>query len=463
VAVDLAEGSIFSIAGAGLVMPFTVCGWVRPDVAADTGAPPYRSVWYLGNASYGNYIALFLNDDPALVADDAAAPSEKLIGPTVTIGDWYFFAIVAEAGASQFELFWRSEGETSLATTSATWSGTLAVNTLRWGGAPGEATASCFDGAVAYGRMFTSALTQAQLLDESASATAIQTEWADWPFTDTATSTTDASGNGRTLTLTGSQSNTTGPDISLDAPVGAIGETDALAPAPRTSSKTVGLTSEADALSAASHAHAISSGVVAESDSLAAAGHAASHDVAVLTETDTLAAATRTSTHTVGALAESDALAAVLHSTATELGVLGEADALAVANRSTSHAAALITETDALLAAGTVEEVGALAEADAFSVAEHSSARGAGLLAETDTLFPVGRTSTRATGVLAEVDALAAAQRGALISVGALAELDVLASVVEEVAGTPRFTTRARPLVSVGTTAKATIHMEVRP
>lgn len=86
------------------------------------------------------------------------------------------------------------------------------------GRSPGDASES-YNGRLAYVRVWTGALSQAQVEAEWASTTPVVTSgiWADWPLTD-ATDLTDHSGNGRNLTA-GTTAVTTEADPPLAANV----------------------------------------------------------------------------------------------------------------------------------------------------------------------------------------------------------------------------------------------------
>lgn len=324
-AVDLTPDAYWSRATTGLTLPVSFCGWVR----FDTTPAVYRVALYHGTGSYTNCLAWVRLANGTLRAEHAG-----YTGPATAVlsnSTWYFFASTINTGTNNFRVYWRAEGQTSLLSAQGTWSGTFAQDTLRWGIAPGTGSGNGHDGQLAYCRAFTGVLAEADLLAESASPTAIATEWADWPFADAATSTTDASGNSRTLTFTaasGSQADATGPNISLGASIGALAETDALAPVARTTARTVGALTEADSPTAPSRAVSVTVGALPETDALAPAARSTTVQVQPLTETDALAGVAASRSLLVGVLTETDTLSPPLRSVSKLVGTWLEADVL---------------------------------------------------------------------------------------------------------------------------------------
>lgn len=221
-AVDLTPRFTFYRQSTGLSLPVSVCCWHR----FDSTPAAYRALHVQANNSYGNHVGLFRNASGQVVLSDATG--DKILSSALSNSTWYFVGAVFQTGASNLRLYWRAEGATSLSSGTGTLGAiTYSNQQMVWAGGPaaapnqglGEAAANCHDGAIAYGRVFSGALTSSDFLAESASATAIAAEYGDWAFATTANSTTDSSGNGNTLTSvgTGSQANDTNPNISLSS------------------------------------------------------------------------------------------------------------------------------------------------------------------------------------------------------------------------------------------------------
>src|SRR5690606_20762906 len=170
--------------------------WINVEVDADAGSTSRITVW--ANPTAGG-------DAP------------RITGPLVDYDEWYFVALV-KAG-NNYTLYWRHEDDDTLSSTSATWTSTIGTTKIRFGAEHQIDVDTAPDGALAHGRIFTSALSASDVLAESNSPTAVAAAWADWPIASTTNHTTDASGNNRTLIATASTggfANTTGPTFDVE-------------------------------------------------------------------------------------------------------------------------------------------------------------------------------------------------------------------------------------------------------
>lgn len=413
-AIDVAPRFTFYRQNTGLALPFTVCFWAR----FDSTPVAYRTLFVHAGNSYGSFVGIFRNS-AGQISIGGGTGSDKALSSALSNGTWYFIGVVAATGTNNFLLYWRAAGTPTLSSVAGTRDGSFLNEQLVWCGGPNSATpglgedaAHCHDGAIAYGRVFSGALTQAQLLSESASTVALQTEYADWAFASTANSTTDSSGSGNTLTTagTGSQANDTNPNISIG--VATLTETDALVASQRSGSKAATAIAETDTLAGATRAHAAAATAITEIDNLAAATRTHSSTVFPVGESDALDSVARTSSQTVGVLAEVDGAApvartsnqtvAVLTETDTEAAasathtsaaaLLGESDSLSPADRAASQIAGLLTEIDQLVAAATPAQVGVLAESDLLVPVLHATSRSASPFAEVDSLSALAGT-----------------------------------------------------------------------
>lgn len=209
-AVDYTPNAVFSRTNTGLALPVSFGAWFKFDEIPAS----YRIILYHGNASYGNYLALFQSSTGVVNAADGTGVRAST--SVLSTGTWYYIAATVNTGTGNFDIYWRAEGESTLQTNSGTWSGTFANNLMGVGGTQASGETLTHDGAIAYARMWDSVLSQAELLAESAATTAVVTAWADWPMQDTTGN--DVTANNRDLTLqngTGSVTTAAGPDIAF--------------------------------------------------------------------------------------------------------------------------------------------------------------------------------------------------------------------------------------------------------
>lgn len=205
-AVDLTAVARLTRSSTDVTAPFTVCAWLRPSSAALTGT---TVPWYQGSTSFTGFNAISI--DAGVLKGVPTSGTPVVIGPTLVADQWVFAALVVSG--TSWTLYWRRETDAVLST--ATGTGTPGTNTdqMAWGCAPDDLNA--YDGGIAYGRLFATALSSADLLAESSSTTAVAAEWADWPMADATTVLDDVSGNARQLTSTGNTpADLTGPTIS---------------------------------------------------------------------------------------------------------------------------------------------------------------------------------------------------------------------------------------------------------
>lgn len=193
-AIDVVAVSRLTRSSTTVVPPLTVCCWVRPDIVS--GA---RTIWYQGTTSFSGMIFLLIDTNKFVLAGTNGSTICQT-GTVLSTGTWYFVAASIDA-AGNGAVRYRQEGTSTL--TSVTGTGSVSgvsTNHMAWCADPTN-TLSGFDGCITYGRLFASVLSEAQMLSESQSTTAVATEWADWTMLDAAGTLTDASGNSRPLTL----------------------------------------------------------------------------------------------------------------------------------------------------------------------------------------------------------------------------------------------------------------------
>lgn len=187
----------------------TVCCWVK--LAADRNTNSIATS--IDNAS-ALYVMMGTTSSGTLMKLDCAAGGNNLVD--MTVGVWYFCSYVFPiAHLLNKQTFYALEGAGSLtASTLAT------INT--------DPTDACtfivgnngfnnwLNGSIAQLRVWSAALTSTELLAEYHSTTPVRTSnlWAAYSFA-SGPQTTDDSGNGRTLTATGTPTaDTAGPNIT---------------------------------------------------------------------------------------------------------------------------------------------------------------------------------------------------------------------------------------------------------
>lgn len=208
-----------------LVLPVTVCGWVR----IDTDRNNFTSICWLGDDVSNDHAVFFAcgADGTTLTLYDSNFDGD-VTGSSMTVGTWYFVAATANTGAGNFRLYQATELGSLSMVDSAAYSGTFDGEALFFGyRTSGVADSLSLDGSLAYWRVWTAELSQAELASEMASATPVRSTnlWGAWAFTDAATATTDASGNGHTLTLAtggGSVVDTGNPNLATGTATPAV-------------------------------------------------------------------------------------------------------------------------------------------------------------------------------------------------------------------------------------------------
>lgn len=195
---------------------FTACGWVKSD-----RIPPasfgYNTCWFMDGLSYNAWTAvMFIRVTSTTMRIDLVQDGPTAItGPAVNTGQWIFIAYTRSG--DNLNMYWRTEGQSSLSSGSGVRQGNLSILGICVLGERFPEADTTLDGQGAYWRHFESVLSSSAILSESASTTAVATEWADWPFASAATVLDDVSGANRDLTSngTGSVANGTNPNIAL--------------------------------------------------------------------------------------------------------------------------------------------------------------------------------------------------------------------------------------------------------
>ena len=131
-------------------------------------------------------------------------------GGTFIVGDWYYVALVYNSAGAD-NLYYAAAGSSTLTPVSITTNPIVSASTF-WIGNNGFTQR--WDGRVAQVRVWSAALSQAELEAEKPSKTLVRTSniWGFWSFSN-GPQTNDESGQGRTLTAAGTLTSEGGPPI----------------------------------------------------------------------------------------------------------------------------------------------------------------------------------------------------------------------------------------------------------
>ena len=276
-------------------------------------------------------------------------------------------------------------------------------------------------------RLWTSVLTDSEILAESNSATAVKAgAWGNWPFA--AASLADVSGNARDLTAGSTAlASAADPTFGNTTALGRATETDSVSALGRTKSMALGRAVETDTVSAFGRSKIATVGRAQETDTAAAVARSKATALARATETDTTSVLARTRIAALGRAQETDSASALGRTKAVALGWSTEVDSAAAVSRSRSLALGLAQETDTALAAlqraksitlhraleldsvsGFVQDgdvpLGRAVETDTVPGFQRVKLLMPGRAIETDTALPLQRTKVMALGYAVERD-----------------------------------------------------------
>lgn len=201
------EGTI----GLGTVTQIAVTCWMKIVVDRNT----YSTVWNIDNSSQSSSIRGFQTNTTGTTMELYYHNGPLSGGTTasLSVDTWYFFAININGNNANWR--WRADGSGTVNAASFSGaSGTYTANRLRLGDSAW--TGEWLNGSLAAVKIWTGNLSDAEMDAESPYYSPVKTTGlvAYYPF-DTGPSTTDASGNGYTLTGgTGTASDTNPSDLS---------------------------------------------------------------------------------------------------------------------------------------------------------------------------------------------------------------------------------------------------------
>ncbi len=198
----------------GLGGSFTMACWVKIVVDQNT----YTSVLAQGDGA-SNYYHLGTGSTGTLFTRDSTSGAGANSGYDFPIGTWVYIATVNDTGAGNDLMGYKPAGGswTPLALGAATVTGPSDTNTFYIGA---DSFGGWLNGSVAAVKIWTVALTDAELQAEAATYAPVKTSglWAAYSF-ENGPQTNDESGNGRTLTAVGTPTtDASGPPISGGGP-----------------------------------------------------------------------------------------------------------------------------------------------------------------------------------------------------------------------------------------------------
>ncbi|MFE1192926.1 LamG-like jellyroll fold domain-containing protein [Streptomyces olivaceoviridis] len=194
---------------------FTVTLWARLRVDLDTFSTMLRLHSASGGSTTVNVATGSSGVTPVVVSPGNTG---GIIGADPLVVDaWRMIAVtVSGTGATGGKIYTRTVGGTTNIVTGQVSGGSTPDGITLFGRSPGDA-GEWFNGGLAYVRVWSAVLSQAEIEAEWASATIVRTSgvWANWPML---TNINDVSGNGRNLTA-GTTALTTEDDPPLTTTV----------------------------------------------------------------------------------------------------------------------------------------------------------------------------------------------------------------------------------------------------
>lgn len=174
----------------------TVAGWARIDSAAGGSFNPIARL-YVNSGDASSWIIGFKGANGRTPSVYSPSNTSGISAPEVGLGTWLYVAATLNAGAAQL-LYGTVPGVLSKVSGTVAASGT--ADRVTFFGRSAADGSEWLAGALAYQRIWTVVLSDAEIAAESQSTTAARTSnlFGHWPFA--AAALTDTSGNGRSLT-----------------------------------------------------------------------------------------------------------------------------------------------------------------------------------------------------------------------------------------------------------------------
>lgn len=185
-----------SLASAPSTAALTIAGWARIDSAAGGSFNPVIRL-SINAGDVSSWILGFKGANGRTPSVYSPGNVTGISAPEMALGTWVYLAATLNAGSAQL-LYGTVPGVLSKVTGTVAASGT--ADQLCFFGRSAADGSEWLAGAVAYQRIWTAVLSDAEIAAESQSTTVVQgvNLWASWPFA--AAALTDTSGNARNLT-----------------------------------------------------------------------------------------------------------------------------------------------------------------------------------------------------------------------------------------------------------------------
>jgi Concanavalin A-like lectin/glucanases superfamily len=187
---------------------WTICGWVKIMVDRNDYSQ------FFGFDSSTDYNFLWAPSDGTSLKKESGSSGFIMVSGAV-VGDWYFLCQV-HVSDTDGALYWAHAGDSSLSvqTPQASFGGAiLSGSSLR---IARDRFGTWLNGSIAAVKIWSTSLTSTEVTAEWSKYSPVKTSnlWANYKF-DNGPQTTDDSGNGRTLTVTGTPvTDTSGPPIT---------------------------------------------------------------------------------------------------------------------------------------------------------------------------------------------------------------------------------------------------------
>jgi hypothetical protein len=363
----------------------TIAAWAK---VVNSASPLFHPIMRLSDAGDATlWIVGFKGANGRTPSVYSASNTTGISGAEVALGTWVYVAATLSGTAAQL-LTGTVPGTLSKVT------GTVGSGTPTQFGVFGRSAADgseWLDGSIAYLRVWTSVLSDAQIAAESQSATPVVTAglWGHWPFA--AAALTDTSGNSRNLTA-GSTALASDTDPTLTTGhtinVGFAISSHVAGAVTRTKSRTVGLAAFGSVAQAVSRIKARAVGVAAQATAALAVGRTKARSVGLGTETGAVQAVARTKRRTIGAALEN-----------WVAGAVGRRKSRAVPAAGEAYSAGVVT-----VAGQHLVPVGFATETSVARPITRAKARVLGLALETALAWLPGRRKARTVGTAAETD-----------------------------------------------------------
>lgn len=310
-----------SRATAPALTSFTVMGWVK---VVNSVSPFFHEIVRFSDAGASSNLILGMTGAGGLTprAYSSGSTSGVVSATAYSLGQWVF--VCSSHNGTVAVLY---HGATPGSLTKVTGSVTVGTpNQLTLFSRSATDGSEWLDGSLAHVRMYTAVLSDAEVVAESQSATAVRTSGL-WAAYEDVLSLSDTSGNSRGLTAgTTALSADTDPPLGHTTALGSATETDSASSITRKKSLALGRAAETDSASALVRRKSTALQRATELDTGATLGRAKAAQLGRAAEVDSVAALVRSKALTAGRATETNSAGALARSKATALGRAQEAN-----------------------------------------------------------------------------------------------------------------------------------------